>query len=288
MKIYEALNNSYVLLNNNSETNRLDSEILLAECLKIRNRLDLFMNLNQRLTKDQIIVFFNLIKERQKCKPISKIIKKKEFWDFEVDVSKKVLIPRPETEVLLDLVYKVIKKNLNIRFLDVGCGSGCISLALLNIFLNSSGQAFDISRDAVINTKLNLKKYNKLDRVKVFQKDLFQFKTDKKYDLIISNPPYLKLSDYINLNRSIKIYEPKNALVSDSKDGILFYHHIISNLKNNLKMNGYFAFEIGDNQFLKLKELLSQNGFVIISKFKLINDKIRCILAKKIKNYALQ
>ena len=159
---------------------------------------------------------------------------------------------------------------------------------MLNIFLNSSGQAFDISRDAVINTKLNLKKYNKLDRVKVFQKDLFQFKTDKKYDLIISNPPYLKLSDYINLNRSIKIYEPKNALVSDSKDGILFYHHIISNLKNNLKMNGYFAFEIGDNQFLKLKELLSQNGFVIISKFKLINDKIRCILAKKIKNYALQ
>ena len=177
---------------------------------------------------------------------------------------------------------------MNIRFLDVGCGSGCISLALLNIFSNSSGEAFDLSRDAVLNTKINLKKYNKLDRVKVFQRDLFQFKTDKKYDLIISNPPYLKLSDYINLNRSIKIYEPKNALVSDSKDGILFYNHIISNLKNNLKMNGYFAFEIGDNQFLKLKKLLSQNGFIIISKFKLINDKIRCILAKKIKNYALQ
>ena len=99
------------------------------------------------------------------------------------------------------------------------------------------------------------------------------------------------LSTYLDsvwINAAIKIYEPKNALVSDSKDGILFYHHIISNLKNNLKMNGYFAFEIGDNQFLKLKELLSQNGFVIISKFKLINDKIRCILAKKIKNYALQ
>ena len=79
MNIYEALNNSYVLLNNNSETNRLDSEILLAECLKIRNRLDLFINLNKRLTKDQISIFFSLIKERQKCKPISKIIKKKNF-----------------------------------------------------------------------------------------------------------------------------------------------------------------------------------------------------------------
>ena len=288
MNICQALNNSYILLNNNSKTNRLDCEILLAECLKIKNRFDLFLNLKKRLTKEEISIFFNLIKERQNCKPISKIIKKKEFWNFEVDVSKKVLIPRPETEVLLDLVSKVFKKNLNIRFLDIGCGSGCISLAILNIFSNSSGEAFDLSRDAVFNTKLNLKKYNKLDRVKVFQRDLLQFRTDKKYDLIISNPPYLKLSDYINLSRSIKIYEPKNALVSDNKDGILFYRNIISSLKDNLKMNGYFAFEIGDNQFLKLKKLLSQNGFIIISKFKLINDKIRCILAKKIKNYALQ
>ena len=288
MNIDQALNSSYTLLNNISKTNRLDCEILLAECLRIENRLDLFLNLNQTLTKKQISIFFSLIKERQKCKPISKIIKKKEFWNLEVDVSKKVLIPRPETEVLIDLVSKVLKKNLNIRFLDVGCGSGCISLAILNFFSNSSGEAFDLSRDAVLNTKLNLKKYNKLDRVKIFQRDLLQFNTEKKYDLIISNPPYLKLSDYINLSRSIKVYEPKNALVSDSKDGISFYHHIISNLKNNLKLNGYFAFEIGDNQFLKLKKLLSQNGFIITSKFKLINDKIRCILAKKIKNYALQ
>ena len=288
MNIYQALKESYALLNNNSKTNKLDCEILLAECLGIENRLDLFLDLNKRLTKKEINIFFSLIKERQKCKPIPKITNRKEFWNFDVDVSKKVLIPRPETEALLDLVSKVLKKNLNIRFLDIGCGSGCISLALLNIFSNSSGEAFDVTRDAVLNTKLNLKKYNKLDRVKVFQKDLLQFKTDKKYDLIISNPPYLKLSDYINLSRSIKVYEPKNALVSDSKDGILFYNHIISGLKNNLKMNGYLAFEIGDNQFLKLKKLLSQNGFIIISKFKLINDKIRCLLAKKIKNYTLQ
>ena len=107
---------------------------------------------------------------------------------------------------------------MNIRFLDIGCGSGCISLAMLNIFSNSRGEAFDLSRDAVLNTKINLKKYNKLGRVKVFQRDLFKFKTDKNYDLIISNPPYLKLSDYINLNRSIKLYEPKNAFVSDRKD----------------------------------------------------------------------
>ena len=288
MNVYQALKDSYELLNNNSKTYRMDCEILLAESMKIENRLHLFLNMNKKLTKDQIRIFFNLIKERQKYKPISKIIKKKEFWNFELDVSKKVLIPRPETEVLLDLVSKVLKKNLNIRFLDVGCGSGCISLALLNIFAYSRGEAFDVSRDAVLNTKLNLKRYKKLSRVKVLQRNLFQFRTEKKYDLIISNPPYLKLSDYTNLHRSVKIYEPKNSLISDSKDGILFYNHIVTSLKNNLKMNGYFAFEIGDNQYLKLQKLLSQNGFVIISKFKLLNDKIRCILAKKIKNYALQ
>ena len=288
MKIYQALNKSYTILNNNSKTYRMDCEILLAECLRIKNRLNLFLNLNKKLTKDEINIFFSLIKERQKCKPISKIIKKKEFWNLEVDVSNKVLIPRPETEVLLDLVSKVLKKNLNFKFLDVGCGSGCISLALLNIFSYSRGEAFDLSKDAVLNTKLNLKKHNMLKRLKVFHRDLFKFKTDRKYDLIISNPPYLKHSDYINLDPSIKAYEPKNALISDNKDGIIFYDYMISSLKKNLKTNGYFAFEIGDNQFLKLQKLLSQNGFIITSKFKLLNDKIRCILAKKIKNYTLQ
>ena len=110
MNVYQALKDSYELLNNNSKTYRMDCEILLAESMKIENRLHLFLNMNKKLTKDQIRIFFSLIKERQKYKPISKIIKKKEFWNFELDVSKKVLIPRPETEVLLDLVSKVIKK----------------------------------------------------------------------------------------------------------------------------------------------------------------------------------
>ena len=110
MNIYQALKESYALLNNNSKTNKLDCEILLAECLGIENRLDLFLDLNKRLTKNEINIFFSLIKERQKCKPIPKITNRKEFWNFDVDVSKKVLIPRPETEALLDLVSKVLKK----------------------------------------------------------------------------------------------------------------------------------------------------------------------------------
>ena len=288
MNIYQLLQNSYLLLKNKSATHKLDCEILLANSLNLKNRLDLFLNLEKKITKIQINNFFQLIRERQNLKPIPKIITRKEFWDIEIDVSKNVLIPRPETEVLLDMASKVYNNNSNIEFLDIGCGSGCIALSLLQIFTNSKGDAFDISKEAVASTKFNLKKYNKIDRVKVFQRDLFKFETNKKYDLIISNPPYLKYSDYINLDPSIKMFEPKNALVSDRKYGIQFYNYIIKSLKKNLKMNGYLAFEIGDNQFIKLQKLLSQNGFIVMSKYKLINGQIRCLLAKKIKNYTLQ
>lgn len=288
MNIHQALKNSYTLLINRFKTYKLDCEILLANSLKMKNRLDLFLNLEKNLSKNEINEFFNSIQERRKFKPISKIIKKKEFWSLDIDVSKNVLIPRPETEVLLHLVCKVLKNRLKIKFLDIGCGSGCLTIALLKNFLDSKGEAFDISKESVQNTKLNLKLYNKLNKAKVFQRDVFKFQTQQKYDLIISNPPYLKNSEYINLSPSIKNYEPKNALVSDDKDGTKFYNHIIKNFKTNLKMNGYFAFEIGDNQFMKLQKLLRQNGFVVISKFKLINDQIRCLLAKKTKNYALQ
>ena len=288
MNIYQLLQNSDLLLKNKSATHKLDCEILLANSLNLKNRLDLFLNLEKKITKIQINNFFQLIRERQNLKPIPKIINRKEFWDIEIDVSKNVLIPRPETEVLLDMASKVYNNNSNIEFLDIGCGSGCIALSLLQIFTNSKGDAFDISKEAVASTKFNLKKYNKIDRVKVFQRDLFKFETNKKYDLIISNPPYLKYSDYINLDPSIKMFEPKNALVSDRKYGIQFYNYIIKSLKKNLKMNGYLAFEIGDNQFVKLQKLLSQNGFIVMSKYKLINGQIRCLLAKKIKNYTLQ
>ena len=114
MNIYQALSNSYSLLINKSKTYKLDCEILLAETLHIENRLDLFLNLNKKLTENEINIFFRTIKEREKLKPIPKITRKKEFWNFEIDVTKRVLIPRPETEVLLDLVSKVFKKSFQL------------------------------------------------------------------------------------------------------------------------------------------------------------------------------
>lgn len=256
MNIYQALSESYSLLINKSKTYKLDCEILLADTLHIENRLSLFSNLNKKLTENEINTFFKTIKEREKLKPISKITKKKEFWNFEMDVTKKVLIPRPETEVLLDLVSKVFKKNSNISFLDIGCGSGCITLSLLGIFSNSQGEAFDVSKEAVMNTQLNLKKYHKLNQVKVFKQDVFKFKTHKKYDLIISNPPYLKPND--QHLKDLK-HEPIIALIT--KNGLESFHEIAVQAISRLKSGGKIIFEHGCSQAYEVSKILKENGF---------------------------
>ena len=288
MKITEALNNSYRLLSNVSKTYKLDAEVLLAHVLNKKNRLDIYLDLNQELNIKEKEKFEDLVKQRAKKKPVSKIINQKSFWNFDFDISKKVLIPRPETEVLIEMVTKKFNKKRDLKFLDIGCGSGCISISLLDYFKKSNGIAIDISKDAVLNTQLNLNNFNLNNRLKVLKKNVFSFGTEKKFELIISNPPYLKLSDYINLDQGVKIYEQKEALIGDNKEGLKFYKEIIKKFKNNLKYNGYFGFEIGDNQFLKVKKLLNLHGFVIVSEYKLINNQVRCLLAKKIKNYTLQ
>ena len=272
------------MLSSASQTYKLDTEVLLAHVLKKKNRFDLFLNTEKELNNEERDKFEDFINQRISKKPISKIINQKSFWNFDLDVSKKVLIPRPETEVLIEMVTKEINKKKNLKFLDIGCGSGCISISLLEHYKKSVGTGIDISKDAIVNTKINLSNYNLINRIKLLRKNIFTYRTDKKFDLIISNPPYLKLSDYINLDLGIKRYEPKEALIGDNKEGLIFYKEIIKKFKNNIKLNGYFAFEIGDNQFMQINELLILNGFIVVSKYKLINNQIRCMLAKKVKN----
>ena len=284
MNISQVLKNSYNLLSSVSKTYKLDTEVLLAHVLKKKNRLDLFLNTEEELNKEEREKFKDFINQRISKKPVSKIINQKSFWNFDLDVSKKVLIPRPETEVLIEMVTKEINKKKNLIFFDIGCGSGCISISLLEYYKNSVGTGIDISKDAILNTKTNLSNYNLINRIKLLRKNIFTYRTYKKFDLIISNPPYLKLSDYINLDPSIKKYEPKEALIGDNKEGLRFYEEIIKKFKNNIKLNGYFAFEIGDNQFMQINKLLILNGFIVVSKYKLINNQIRCMLAKKVKN----
>lgn len=284
MNISQVLKNSYNLLSSVSKTYKLDTEVLLAHVLKKKNRLDLFLNTEEALNKEEREKFKDFINQRISKKPVSKIINQKGFWNFNLDISKKVLMPRPETEVLIEMVTKEINKKKNLKFFDIGCGSGCISISLLEHYKKSVGTGIDISKDAILNTKINLNNYNFTNRMKLLRKNIFTYKTDKKFDLIISNPPYLKLSDYISLDLGIKKYEPKEALIGDNKKGLKFYKEIIKKFRNNIKLNGYLAFEIGDNQFMQINKLLILNGFIVVSKYKLINNQIRCLLAKKVKN----
>ncbi len=282
MNIQEALQESKEILKNVSFTADLDAEVLLSKVLNKDVRLEKITNSSYEITEKEKKDFNELIKLRKKKIPLAKILKVKDFWNFEVNVDDKVLIPRPETEVLIDLIVSKISKNKKINFFELGIGSGCISMSILDHFKNAKGIAWDVSKQSIVSSTKNIKKYGFEKRLKIEKRDGLLFRPKQMFDLIVSNPPYLKLSDYISLDKAIKVYEPKNALIADNGLGLKFYNRIIKFYKLNLKLGGLLALEIGDNQFNLLYNLLLKNGFRIEKKYRLINNQVRCLVAKKI------
>ena len=282
MNIQEALQESKEILKNVSFTADLDAEVLLSKVLNKDVRLEKITNSSYEITEKEKKDFNELIKLRKKRIPLAKLLKVKDFWNFEVNVDNKVLIPRPETEVLIDLIVSKISKNKKINFFELGIGSGCISMSILDHFKNAKGIAWDVSKQSIVSSTKNIKKYGFEQRLKIEKRDGLLFRPKQMFDLIVSNPPYLKLSDYISLDKAIKVYEPKNALIADNGLGLKFYNRIIKFYKLNLKLGGLLALEIGDNQFNLLYNLLLKNGFRIEKKYRLINNQVRCLVAKKI------
>jgi len=282
MNIQEALQQSKETLKNISFTADLDIEVLLSKVLNKDVRLEKITNSSYEITEKEKKDFNELIKLRKKRIPLAKLLKVKDFWNFEVNVDNKVLIPRPETEVLIDLIVSKISKNKKINFFELGIGSGCISMSILDHFKNAKGIAWDVSKQSIVSSTKNIKKYSFEQRLKIEKRDGLSFRPKQMFDLIVSNPPYLKLSDYISLDKAIKVYEPKNALIADNGLGLKFYNRIIKFYKLNLKLGGLLALEIGDNQFDLLYNLLLKNGFRIEKKYRLINNQVRCLVAKKI------
>ena len=263
------------LKQSNIISHQLDSEILLSKVLN-KTRENLLINLEQNIDRKNVKKFENLIRRRSLNEPIAYILKKKEFWSRNFEINNNTLIPRPETELMVEkLVYIYKQKKINI--LDIGTGSGCILISLLSELKQSNCIGIDISKKALKIAIKNSKKNNQKNNIKFLNRSLSNF-YHKKFDLIVSNPPYIRTRDIKNLDRSIKYYEPKIAL-DGGNDGLDVIKKVIYKSKEILKIDGTLALEIGNGQFKKVSKILTDNKFRIKRAIKDYKNNIRCVIA---------
>ena len=239
---------------------QLDCEILLSNLIN-KDKKYIILNPKQILNDGQLSDFKSLIEKRKKGEPIAYLINKKEFWNNEFFVNKDVLIPRPDTELIVEEVLKIYSKNTHLQVLDIGTGSGCILLSILKERKYFYGTGIDISKKSINVSKFNAKKLNLVNRIKFFHSSVDNFNAGK-YDLIVSNPPYIELVSLKYLEKDIVNFEPKLAL-SGGFDGFSKIRKVINKANYLIKKNGKFILEIGFNQKNKVKEILKQEGFYI-------------------------
>ena len=281
MKIETAINNAYEhLKNNNIKSALLDSELLMANVIN-KSREYIILNFNNDISKSDFNNFQNMINQRSEGKPIAHLMGKKFFWKDEFFVNKYVLIPRPDTEIIIEQVLKIYKNKNNINFLDIGFGSGCILLSLLKERKDFRAKGVDISSHALKVCKINAYKLGVGSRAKLYNSDIDKFSLGK-YDLIISNPPYIKNLDLKYLEKDVRNYEPKIAL-NGGLDGISEIRKIIKKSSELIKFGGKLILEIAYNQKQEVKQLLKRNGFYINSVIKDFAKNDRCIISTKMK-----
>ena len=242
----------------------LDLRILLKYASRKNNEIILG---NLDLRDINIIKFKSLLQKRINRQPIAKIINKKSFWKNDFYVNNYVLDPRPETELIIEEVLSIYRnKNLKLKILDIGTGSGCIAISLAKEYKNASIIAIDISKKALEVAEKNLKIHNCENNI---QLKLIDFKKiNSKFDLIVSNPPYLTNNQFNNTDPEVKNFEPKLALVGGN-DGLKFYREYSNNLHNFMNKNANFVCEIGINQRQVCEEIF-QNSRLYLNK--IIND----------------
>ena len=261
-----------ILKHNKIASYRLDSEVILSNILNIPRESLLIKEYN--VSKKKITKFKSLISRRSKSEPIAYILKKKEFRSRDFFVDRKSLIPRPETELLIDPITKIFQDK-NLFFLDVGIGTGCITFSILNELKCSKGIGIDVSNKTLINAKINLKKFN--NRVKLLRRSIDDIR-NIKFDLIISNPPYVTKREINRLSGDIKKFEPRIAL-DGGNDGLDVIKKVIYKSKCILKSNGILALEIGTGQYSSVMRLLRGNNFKKKILVKDFQNNVRCIFS---------
>ena len=270
---------SKILKKNFIPNSKLDSEILLAKTIN-KDRNYLLLNSEISLNKDDLNNFYKLIEQRSLGNPVAYLINRKFFWNSEFFVTNDTLIPRPDTELIVENVLRLTKQKNNIRILDIGVGSGCILLSILKEREDFYGTGIDISRKCLKISKKNAIKLKINSRLKLFKSNVDKFNLGK-YDLIVSNPPYIKKCKIKYLERDVAKFEPKAAL-DGGIDGLSEIRKVVKKSSELIKKNGKFILEIGFDQKNKVINLLNKEGFYINSAQKDFGKNDRCIVSTKI------
>ena len=280
MKIETAIQiSSLDLKRKNIETPFLDSEILMSKVLK-KDRKFIFLNSNKELNDIQYQKFKKLISSRLRRKPIAYITGKKFFWKYEFEVNDKVLIPRPDTELIIEQLLETYKHKNRINLLEIGVGSGCIILSILKEKKNFIGKGLDLSKDCIELCKINADKLRVNHRIKFYKSDIDNFNLGK-YDLIISNPPYIKKLDFNYLSGDVIKSEPRLAL-DGGIDGLSEIRKFIKKSSELIKNRGKLFLEIAHDQKNEVKKILIENGFYINKTVKDLAKNDRCVISTKI------
>ena len=257
----------------------LDAEILMAKAIG-KDKKYILLNNQKKLKKESLKSFKKLIIERSNSKPVAYLINKKFFWKHEFFVTKDTLIPRPDSELLVEQALKITKNKNKLNVLDIGIGSGCLLLSILNERKNFYGTGIDISRNCINVSKMNAKRLKVDKRIKFYKSDVDKFGLGK-YDLIVSNPPYIKKHDLKYLEKDVANFEPKLAL-DGGLDGLSEVRKVIKKSSILINKKGKFILEIGFNQKNKVINILKEKGFYINSTSKDLGKNDRCIVSTKI------
>ena len=280
MYIYKAISKGTKILKNSSIlTANLDSEILMARVLK-KDRKYLLLNSLEKISNTDLNIYKKLIKERSLRKPVAYLINKKFFWKSEFYVNNDTLIPRPETELIVENVLNLTKQKNKLHILDIGIGSGCILLSILKERKNFYGTGIDVSSKCLNISKINALRLNLSRRLKFFKSNIDKFFIGK-YDLIVSNPPYINKRDLKYLERDVADFEPRLAL-DGGLDGLSEIRKVIKKSSELIKTNGKLILEIGFDQKNKVAKILKNEGFYINKIQKDLANYDRCFVCTKI------
>ena len=280
MNYREIISNGTLILRSNLISSAsLDAEILMAQAIN-KDRKFILLNLNKRVNKNHLNNFQKLIKNRSRRIPVAYLTNKKFFWNSEFIVSNKTLIPRPDTELIVENVLNLTKSKNKLNILDIGIGSGCILLSILKEKQNFYGTGIDVSKNCLNISKINAINLNVSSRLKLYKTNVDKF-TRGKYDLIVSNPPYINKFKIKYLESDVAKYEPKLAL-DGGLDGLSEIRKVITKSSELIKKKGIFVLEIGFDQKNKVIKLLNEKGFYINSITKDIANNDRCIVSTKI------